>query len=205
MRKLWYLSLGISVAIHIVAIVGLPTFSSNKTNKVKNIVKEIKILPKEFEKIKEIKKEKLFLEKPPPYIDKLLTKEIIGPKEELSFDKVRLNTSMKEIIFSEMDNNPEIKKTPAYMDYYKAIREKIRKKAYDYYNAQGSGIVYISFVVLNNGNLSTLSLLDKSMPEQELIEIALKSVKEASPFPPFPKELDYPKLQFNVSIHFKNN
>lgn len=205
MRNLWYLSLGVSLAIHMVVIVGLPTFSSNNTNKVENLAKEIKILPQNIEKLPEIKDDNLFSEKPPPYLDKLFTKKIIAPQKEFPFDKVKLTTPLKEVIFSDTDPTSEIKKTPAYMDYYKAIRERIREKAYNHYNSQGSGIVHLSFVVLNNGNLATINLLDSQRHKQELIEIALKSIKEASPFPPFPKELDYPQLQFNVSIHFKNN
>jgi len=38
----------------------------------------------------------------------------------------------------------------------------------------------------------------KSAASPYLKEIALKSVRDASPFPNFPKELDYEKLSFNV-------
>jgi len=36
-----------------------------------------------------------------------------------------------------------------------------------------------------------------------LIDIALKSVRDASPFPPFPKEFSAPKMSFDLTVSFK--
>jgi len=33
----------------------------------------------------------------------------------------------------------------------------------------------------------------------------LRSIKDANPFPPFPKDLNYPELTFNVVISFEVN
>jgi hypothetical protein len=33
--------------------------------------------------------------------------------------------------------------------------------------------------------------------------VGVKSVQEAGPFPPFPQDLNYPELTFNVSISFQ--
>jgi hypothetical protein len=205
MHKLWYLSLGLSLAIHFFVFVGLPRFYATKINKQHNPPKSLKMLPNIFEKIEQIRQNDFSLEDAPPYINEMLEREIFDTKRSAALDKADVHFSNKEIIFSEMSNQREIKKTPAYMNYYNTVREKIRKNAYHYYNSRQKGIIYISFVVLQSGDLFDQTLLEESTVNKELIDIAFRSIRTASPFPPFPKELDYPKLQFNVSIHFKNN
>ena len=50
--------------------------------------------------------------------------------------------------------------------------------------------------------------LIQSLPEtlqanEFLRNVGMKSVQEAGPFPPFPKDLNYPELTFNVQISFQ--
>ena len=91
------------------------------------------------------------------------------------------------------------------MDYYHLIREKIKTNAYTLYESKRVGEVFLTFIILNNGELDSIFLNENSNREQELVGIALKSIEYAAPFPPFPNELNYQKLQFNISIYFKNN
>jgi TonB family protein len=64
--------------------------------------------------------------------------------------------------------------------------------------------VYLSFIISTEGYLREVRLVEeKSSFSPYLREIALRSIKEASPFPDFPKELDYPQLTFNVVISFE--
>ena len=202
---MWHISLGLSLAIHFFVFIGLPRFYAVKINKEREPSKTLKILPNIFEKIEQIRQKDFSLDDAPPYINEMLEREIFDTKRSAVLDKAELHFNNKEIIFSEMNNQREIKKTPAYMNYYNTVREKIRKNAYHYYNSHQKGIIYISFVVLKNGDLFDQTLSETSTVNRELVDIAFKSIRTASPFPPFPKELDYPKLQFNVSIHFKNN
>jgi TonB family protein len=93
---------------------------------------------------------------------------------------------------------------PSYINYYQFIREKIRRSAYQNYVRTETGEIYLSFIVYANGQIKETRLLeDKSSADSYLREIALQSVKDASPFPYFPKELDYPQLSFNVIISFE--
>lgn len=204
MKNLWNFSLGLSIAIHTLILVGFSHFKLAKIDKKET--KIIKIFPQEIKKIKEtIIKNNFTFKKPPPYIEKLAKKTLIK-KEDSSLEEKSFSTSTKEILFSSYQKKLEkFKKNPAYMEYYKLIRERIRKNAYRYYNIEESGIVYLCFVILNNGNLAQLVLSEKTEASSKLIDIALRSVKDSAPFPPFPKELNYPQLQFSVSIHFKNN
>jgi TonB family protein len=84
------------------------------------------------------------------------------------------------------------------------VREKIRRAAYQNYTRIETGEVYVSFIISNDGYLKEIKLIpEKSSPIPYLRETALKSIKEASPFPNFPKDLDYPQLSFNVVISFE--
>lgn len=93
---------------------------------------------------------------------------------------------------------------PNYISYYQIVREKIKRAAYQNYTGKETGEVTISFVISKEGYLKELSLIEeKSSFSPYLREIALRSVKEASGFPVFPKELDYPQLSFNLAITFE--
>lgn len=118
----------------------------------------------------------------------LIRPEIPGIKKKVTLPPVDISKS----------NNP------SYLSYYQIVREKIRRCAYQNYMRQETGEVYISFIVSSAGPLKELKLTEeKSSPNPYLREIALRSVKDASPFPNFPKELDYPNLSFNVVISFE--
>lgn len=93
---------------------------------------------------------------------------------------------------------------PSYVSYYQIVREKIKRAAYQVYTKQETGEVYITFMISNDGYLKDVRLVEeKSQAAVYLKAIALKSVKDASPFPNFPKDLDYPQLSFNVVISFE--
>ena len=94
--------------------------------------------------------------------------------------------------------------TPSYITYYQIVRDRIRDRAYSNYTKLSVGEVFVTFIIKSNGALSELQVLeDKSSANDFLREVGLKSVQEAAPFPPFPKDLAYPELTFNVSISFQ--
>lgn len=93
---------------------------------------------------------------------------------------------------------------PSYVSYYQIVREKIKRAAYQVHTKQETGEVYITFMISNDGYLKDVKLVEeKTQAATYLKAIALKSVKDASPFPNFPKDLDYPQLSFNVVISFE--
>ena len=93
---------------------------------------------------------------------------------------------------------------PGYISYYQIVREKIRRSAYQNFTHNETGEVYISFIISNDGLVNDVRLVEeKSTANDYLKDIALRSVKDASPFPNFPKELDYPQLSFNIIISFE--
>jgi TonB family protein len=93
---------------------------------------------------------------------------------------------------------------PSYVSYYQFVREKIRRAAYQNYSRSETGEVYMAFVISSTGILREVHLIEeKSSANYYLRETALRSIRDASPFPLFPKELDYPQLSFNVIISFE--
>lgn len=93
---------------------------------------------------------------------------------------------------------------PSYISYYQIVREKIRRSAYQNYTHNETGEVYISFIITNDGYIKGVRLAEeKTKANDYLKNIALRSIADASPFPNFPKELDYPQLSFNIIISFE--
>ncbi len=94
--------------------------------------------------------------------------------------------------------------TPSYVTYYQIVRDRIRDRAYSNYIKLSMGEVFVTFVIKSDGRLSGLQVLEqKSTANEFLRHVGLKSVQEGAPFPPFPKDLNYPELTFNVSISFQ--
>lgn len=105
--------------------------------------------------------------------------------------------TLPEIEMAKIDN-------PSYINYYQIVREKIRRSAYQNYSRNETGEAYLSFIISNDGYIKNVRLVDERTTAGDYLkDIALRSVKDASPFPNFPKELDYPQLSFNIIISFE--
>jgi len=146
---------------------------------------------------------------PPPYIEKenffkdvkdLSSKSAEFSKPAFSSPDIlvlKKKITLPSIEMAKIDN-------PSYISYYQTVREKIRRSAYQNYNRNETGEVYISFIISNDGYIKSVRLIDeKTTGNDYLKDTALKSVKDASPFPNFPKELDYSQLSFNIIISFE--
>ena len=123
---------------------------------------------------------------------------------EIFKDKFIDESRVKKII--SMPNIPgEVFKSPEHKDYYYIIREKIRRKVYSHFNKLEKGEVMLTFSLYKDGSLKELSVNnEKSFGSIYLRSIAAKSVREAAPFPPFPKALqENDKLTFTVTFKFE--
>jgi outer membrane biosynthesis protein TonB len=95
---------------------------------------------------------------------------------------------------------------PKYLSYNEAIRQKIRQRAFTFVNHPDfkQGEVYLTFVLDSNGNLKDLKIIDsKTHANDYLRGVGVKSVEQSSPFSPFPADLHYDELTFNVVISFQ--
>lgn len=132
-------------------------------------------------------------------------KEIISQEEQMqkpTLIRPDIIAIKKKIILPPVEMNKI--SNSSYISYYQIVREKIRRAAYQNYYHTQVGEVYLTFLISNDGHLREVKLVEeKSSPNSYLRDIALKSIKDASPFPNFPKELDYLQLSFNVIISFE--
>ncbi|MFA5275493.1 MAG: energy transducer TonB [Candidatus Omnitrophota bacterium] len=142
-----------------------------------------------------IDKEKFFnQEKQLNLRDSALMKPVLVKPDVIS---IRKKITLPPVDLDKINN-------PSYISYYQIVREKIRRAAYQNYTHADTGEVYVTFVISNDGYLRESRLVaERSTAVGYLRETALRSVKDASPFPNFPKELDYRELSFNVVISFE--
>ena len=93
-----------------------------------------------------------------------------------------------------------------YMTYHEQVRDKIRNRAYFYVDDPDfqSGEVYLTFVLGSGGKLKEVKVVpEKTSANYYLKRVGLRSIKEAAPFPAFPRDLNYPELTFTVIISFE--
>lgn len=91
----------------------------------------------------------------------------------------------------------------SYDDYRRVVRDNIgRSLKTNCPQEAGRGKVYLSFVVSANGHLKGEPQV-LSGDNQFLEAIAIKSVKDANPFPPIPGSLDKPQERFIIPITFE--
>lgn len=92
-------------------------------------------------------------------------------------------------------------------DMESAISRNIKQKAYTYVNHADfqAGKVYLTFVLASSGMLKQVQIIEsKTFANDYLRSVALRSIKESSPFPPFPIGFNYPEFTFNLLISFQD-
>lgn len=225
-NKIFQITFLISLITHSVILFQnshLNLFPSNKKEQKLEVsyIKEAKKETKDYPKNTIPKKEpllkfptKITLEKriPPPFIDKedvfKKSKEMMLDKPDFAkptFIKPDIIAIKKRIVLSAIDKQ-DINKinSVAYITHCQIIREKLKRSLYHNYSGTETGEVYLAFVISHDGYLKESKVMEeKSSASIYLQKIALQSIKDASPYPTFPKELDYPQLSFNVVISFE--
>jgi len=212
MRYYWGLALSLSFLFHTAILTGIPQHIEKAFKRGEKLVKseqtkEIKISPRQIEKIRKKPPVNPTDSKPLPYVENIMSK-LMQSNNFSPLQKPQIfEKDVREIVFKEIAEKTDkaLKKNPAYMSYYRLIRERIRNSAYHNYNNQQKGEVLLSFLVGKDGSLKGIDLDPQSVKNRDLRKIALKSIRESAPFPEFPEELQqYTRLQFNISIYFKN-
>jgi hypothetical protein len=101
-------------------------------------------------------------------------------------------------ITSEKINNP------VYAAYNEMVRERIKGKVYANYDKIEAGSVYLTFLLDENGVLKDAQIIpEKTNASDHLQEISLRSLREASPFPPFLKGMHLAEYPFNIEIQYE--
>lgn len=127
-----------------------------------------------------------------------LRKEVnVAKKQTLPISEEPAAESISEI--------SDIEHLEEYISYYQLIREKVKKRVKsNYTKSSEEGIAYLVFSLMGNGDLKNLEIDDsRSSKSEYLRKTALKSLKEASPFPPFPRSIKKREITFSIAVIFK--
>ena len=130
----------------------------------------------------------------PRLVERSVTTQNGRGKERGSFQE--------EALYQEM--NTQLK-DPVFATYYQAIREKIRKSAKRRYEGKrDSGDVSLGFTLFSNGRLKEVSVLrETAQVVSNLRAVAVQSLVDAAPFPPFPEHFEREQLSFLVVLTFE--
>ena len=100
-------------------------------------------------------------------------------------------------IRSEKINNP------VYAAYQEMVRDRIKDRVYENYDKMESGSVYLTFLVDAHGILKAAQIIaSKTTASAHLQEIAMRSLQEASPFPPFLNGMHLTEYPLNIEIEY---
>jgi len=95
---------------------------------------------------------------------------------------------------------------PVLLTYFSAIREQIQRAANRQTWLTGEekeGLVYVSFVLTAGGAAQRAAVLtDRSVASPTLQDTALRILKDAAPFPPFPPSMGEPSKTIVVPLEF---
>jgi len=215
--KNFQIAILVSVLVHSVFFLGIPgmPFLPSRRHlenlkityyKIKEMPEKKKIIGKRPEsiikKLPKIKKEEI-LEPPKAAAEK--TKKTKSETRRVTVAKKAKEKRFETVIKEEQDDA----KKATYISYYRTVREKIRQRAdrnYPRNRSLGEGEVFLSFVVTSSGELLQIRVIDKASVNDALLRnIAIDSVRDASPFPPFPKGMSQYQITFNVIISFEVN
>jgi len=213
-NKSFQFAILISILFHFVVFVGAPQMSFFPSRKSLDTIKityyKIKEPPAKLVGIKpqtiapklpDIKKEEIL--KPAP--DK--TSEAVKKTESKPPETIKeVKEKRFEAIVNEEEDNA---KKATYISYYRSVREKIRyyaDKSYLRERSTGQGEVFLSFVVASSGELLQVRIIEARSVEDSLLRnIAINSIRDASPFPSFPAGMNQYQITFNVIISFELN
>ena len=131
--------------------------------------------------------------------DELIVPETL-PEKEVEIKEKQL--VKKEPVLPKVDNQ-DLSKDKFYISYYRLINEILRD-AVIYPEDFSEGEIALTFILNADGSLVNVDVLqDTSYKNNSLRETAKQIVKNAAPFPPFPKELRHDQLTFNVVFCFR--
>jgi len=200
-------------SIFFLTIPEIPFLPSKRSlGKIKITYYKIKEEPKKKKTSSRRKKKPIIRELP-----KVTKEDLLKPPKDIAKKAKRVNKDKRSIVALEKVKEKKFEsvvkeekdraRKVSYINYYRAIREKIRRYAdrnYPKARDLGEGEVFLKFVVSSNGELLQVRVVNrKSVKDPDLREVAINSVRDASPFPPFPKGMSQYQISFNLIMSFE--
>ncbi len=230
-NQLFYASLAGSFAIHVTLITGSSLLTSNikifekpvRTIEVTYDAIKNDPTPQPQSAFKDVELLKRTEKPAAPSVDVKVLSRKYDVFSSLQNDLKEVSKSTQRLEISEK-NSPGIKSlggerkitvpllqsekitNPKYLSYTQTIRQRIKQRAYYYADNPdfASGEVYLTFVLSSSGALTAVKIIpEKTRSNAYVQNIGLRSIEESAPFPPFPADLAFPELTFNVIISFE--
>ena len=144
-----------------------------------------------------------------PVVPKQAEREAAGSDTQVSSGRAVIQNNSGKKFETIINEEKDSGRKATYISYYRSVREKIRYYADRNYIREGStgeGEVFLSFTVTSKGELLQVAVIEKRSIEDPLLRnIAINSVRDASPFPVFPQGMNQYQITFNVVISFELN
>ena len=198
-------SLVISVMIHsavLVAMNGINIPSDQAEHKKPVVVDYVKqeMIPEE--RRQERASNKAHAETPQIYIP---PKILIANRDKDTPTSAAKSKAIKPALSDAAVKQAKLVSSKDYISYNQIIRQKILGNLKKRYNERyEEGDVAVTFALNADGTLFGFDVdMANSTGNSALIDIATSSVRESSPFPPFPKGLSVPKMSFSLVIEFR--
>ena len=195
----------ISTAVHFLAITPLYGFAI-----FKEAVDPRKPMVVDYVVLKEPKQPDIVKKPAPREVRETKKMELVkdiaakpaAKKEQIKKAPVKISPAKSQIA---QKTEAKIRSTKDYISYYQLIREKIRQALKDGYRSYyREGDVHLIFTLRADGSLIDLKADESSSTDNEtLLDVAVRSVREAAPFHPFPKALSLPKMTFDLIVTFR--
>lgn len=112
---------------------------------------------------------------------------------------------IQETSLAKLEREYMLAKTVAFTEYYQIIRDKIAQHIAPYPLSGITGKANLKLTVLSSGDIIGASVFSESPAaiSSKIKELVLKAVKDASPFPPLPEELNTTEHEFTIPISFE--
>lgn len=128
------------------------------------------------------------------------------PKDGAVVKMVKGNIVRERVILPQEDKREELAQLSveedALFDYYRLVTERIQRFADQNSPDGASGEVTINFALSAKGYLMSEPYIISSS-DSSLIPFATKALQDASPFPPFPKQLVKTEENFSITIEYR--
>ncbi|MCK4422703.1 MAG: energy transducer TonB [Candidatus Omnitrophica bacterium] len=232
--NVFWVCIVISLSAHAAVFYGLPAIGKDIKHLKRNVRVEVTYLSQDVKKVKVDKilikpvPEKTLLEKkennipkkiPPKATKKVVLvsqpkKKIAVRKNEVQLVKIEKDKSKPEEKTKPEEKNDrigevdlqEISGSDEFLDYYESIKKHIEKVVFypPEVSSRGiEGLARLRFCINMKGQLLEAEMVS-SAGHNSLDWAALRGIKEAAPYPPFPEKLKikFDKLSFNAEISF---
>jgi periplasmic protein TonB len=177
--------------------------TNSKTNNTSNIIKKPKTQVTKKQKKKTLKK---ISPSPSVFVGKKKTLSMLDGLNREKYTSQDLPVAERAILEDDKPISLDTKEKK-YASYFSRIKQQIQRSwiyPVQEKNKRKSGELTLRFEIGNNGNLLGLQLVNTS--GTEVLDInAIKAVKEAAPYYPFPKTISKKKLSILATFVYSAN